>query len=36
MGTRMALRHGAAFVRVVFILVVSALILKTGFDAFLK
>lgn len=36
LGTRMALRHGAGFVRVVFIVVVSALILKTGFDAFLK
>ncbi len=35
-GTRLALKHGAAFVRVVFIFVVSALILKTGFDAFLK
>ncbi len=35
-GTRLALRHGAGFVRVVFIVVVSALILKTGFDAFLK
>ena len=36
LGTHMALRHGAAFVRVVFILVVSALILKTGHDAFLR
>ena len=36
LGTHMALRHGAGFVRVVFIGVVSALILKTGFDAFLK
>jgi uncharacterized membrane protein YfcA len=36
LGTRMALKHGAGFVRVVFIVVVSALILKTGFDAFLK
>jgi len=36
LGTRMALRHGTGFVRVVFLLVVSALILKTGFDAFLK
>ncbi|MDO4683715.1 MAG: TSUP family transporter [Lautropia sp.] len=32
-GTRLALRHGAGFVRKVFILVVSALILKTGHDA---
>ena len=36
LGTRLALRHGAGFVRWVFIGVVSALILKTGFDAFLK
>lgn len=35
-GTRLALRHGAGFVRVVFIVVVSALILKTGYDAFLR
>lgn len=35
-GTHMALKHGAGFVRGVFILVVSALILKTGFDAFLR
>ncbi|MEJ7932512.1 TSUP family transporter [Ramlibacter sp. AN1015] len=34
LGTRMALRHGASFVRGVFIVVVSALILKTGWDAF--
>lgn len=36
LGTHLALRHGAAFVRVVFIFVVSALILKTGYDAFLR
>ncbi len=36
LGTRLALRHGAGFVRLVFIGVVGALILKTGFDAFLK
>ena len=36
LGTRMALRHGAAFVRGMFILVVTALILKTGYDAFLR
>ena len=36
LGTRLALKHGAGFVRLVFIAVVSALILKTGFDAFLK
>lgn len=34
LGTRLALRHGAGFVRVVFIVVVGALILKTGYDAF--
>jgi uncharacterized membrane protein YfcA len=31
-GTRLALKHGSGFVRVVFIGVVSALILKTGWD----
>lgn len=36
LGTRMALRHGAGFVRAMFIVVVSALILKTGYDAFLR
>jgi len=35
-GARVALRHGAGFVRIVFIFVVSALILKTGYDAFLR
>lgn len=35
-GTRMALRHGADFVRTMFVLVVSALILKTGWDAFVR
>lgn len=34
LGTRLALKHGAGFVRLVFIAVVSALILKTGWDAF--
>jgi uncharacterized membrane protein YfcA len=33
LGTRLALRHGAGFVRVIFIAVVSVLILKTSFDA---
>ncbi|MFT3663784.1 sulfite exporter TauE/SafE family protein [Piscinibacter sp.] len=33
-GTRLALRHGAGFVRVAFIVVVAALIAKTGWDAF--
>jgi uncharacterized membrane protein YfcA len=36
LGTRLALRHGAGFVRGVFIVVVLALILKTGYDAFLR
>eukprot|EP01036_Dinobryon_divergens_P038825 gene38825-51036_t len=36
LGTRLALKHGAGFVRAVFIVVVSALILKTGYDAFLR
>jgi len=35
-GTRLALKHGAGFVRGVFIVVVGLLILKTGYDAFLK
>ena len=35
-GTRLALRRGAGFVRAVFIVVVSSLILKTGYDAFLR
>lgn len=35
-GTRLALRHGVGFVRWVFIAVVSALILRTGYDAFLR
>ena len=34
-GTYLALRHGATFVRYVFLLVVSALILKTVYDALL-
>jgi uncharacterized membrane protein YfcA len=36
LGTRMALKHGAGFVRGMFILVVSALICKTSYDAFLR
>ncbi len=32
-GSRMAIRHGTGFIRIMFILVVSALILKTGADA---
>ncbi|MFM2035660.1 MAG: hypothetical protein RL459_925 [Pseudomonadota bacterium] len=35
-GTHLALKHGAGFVRLMFIGVVSALILKTGFDAFFR
>lgn len=35
-GTRMALARGAGFVRSMFVLVVGALILKTGYDAFLR
>lgn len=35
LGTRLALKHGAGFVRGVFIAVVAALIVKTGYDAFL-
>jgi uncharacterized membrane protein YfcA len=36
LGTRMALQHGAGFVRAMFIVVVSALICKTSNDAFLR
>jgi uncharacterized membrane protein YfcA len=36
LGTRLALKHGAVFVRLAFIAVVVALILKTGFDAFVR
>ncbi|MCK6432871.1 MAG: TSUP family transporter [Aquabacterium sp.] len=36
LGTRLALRHGAGFVRAMFVLVVGALILKTGYDAYLR
>jgi uncharacterized protein len=35
-GSRLAIKHGSGFVRKLFLLVVSALILKTGYDAFLK
>jgi uncharacterized membrane protein YfcA len=34
-GTGLALKHGASFVRVAFLVVVGALILKTGWDAWL-
>jgi uncharacterized membrane protein YfcA len=33
-GTRLVLKHGAGFVRGVFVVVVSILIVKTGWDAF--
>lgn len=33
LGTRLALRHGSGFVRIVFLVVVAALVLKTGLDA---
>jgi uncharacterized membrane protein YfcA len=36
LGTRLALKHGSGFVRRVFIVVVSALILKTTYDAWLR
>lgn len=36
LGTRLALKHGTGFVRFVFMGVVTALILKTGYDAFLR
>ena len=36
LGTWMALKKGSGFVRGMFIVVVSALILKTGYDAFLR
>lgn len=36
LGARLALRHGAGFVRGVFIIVVGALIVKTGYDAFFR
>ena len=35
-GTKLAIKHGSEFVRQIFLIVVSALILKTGYDAFLK
>ena len=36
LGAHLALKHGAGFVRGIFILVVGMLILKTGYDAFLR
>jgi uncharacterized membrane protein YfcA len=35
-GTRLAIKHGSGFVRKLFILVVSVLIVKTSYDAFFK
>ncbi|MGS0741745.1 sulfite exporter TauE/SafE family protein [Glaciimonas sp. GG7] len=35
-GTWLAIKHGSAFVRKLFLVVVSVLILKTGYDAFIK
>lgn len=36
LGTRLALKHGSGFVRGVFIVVVSALIVKTTYDAWVR
>lgn len=36
LGSHMALKHGAGFVRVMFLVVVSALICKTSFDAYMR
>ncbi|MEY4584623.1 MAG: hypothetical protein RJB10_1120, partial [Pseudomonadota bacterium] len=36
LGTRLAMKHGSGFVRVMFIVVVSALIMKTSYDAYFK
>jgi len=35
-GTRLALKHGSGFVRQLFLVVVSLLIVKTGYDAWLR
>src|SRR5450830_464487 len=35
-GSRLAMKHGSGFVRKLFLVVVSVLILKTGHDAFLR
>jgi uncharacterized membrane protein YfcA len=35
-GTRLAIRHGSGFVRQLFLLVVSVLIVKSGYDGFVK
>jgi uncharacterized membrane protein YfcA len=36
LGTRLAIRHGSGFIRKLFLVVVSLLIVKTLYDAFLK
>jgi uncharacterized membrane protein YfcA len=36
LGTKLALKHGSGFVRRLFLVVVGILILKTGYDAWLK
>jgi uncharacterized membrane protein YfcA len=35
-GTKLAVKHGSGFVRKLFLIVVSILILKTGYDAFIR
>jgi uncharacterized membrane protein YfcA len=35
-GSRLAMRHGSGFVRKIFLVVVSALILRTTYDGFLR
>jgi uncharacterized membrane protein YfcA len=35
-GSHLAIKHGSGFVRTLFLFVVSALVLKTSYDAFLK
>ena len=36
LGTRLAMKHGSGFVRIMFIVVVSTLIFKTSYDAYFK
>lgn len=35
-GSRLAIRHGSGFVRILFLVVVTVLIFKTGYDGFVK
>jgi uncharacterized membrane protein YfcA len=35
-GARLAMKYGSSFVRVMFIVVVSALILKTSYDVYFR